>query len=228
MLQKVLILMALLGLVGCDAMRSPAAIPESENPKLLRVYEVPLERSEDIATSLAMALGPVGSVRRVGESNQVLVLAPSVMHSSIASSIEAMVKNTTPDGDESTDLAVRVDAWIVDAADVQDERLAPIASVLELMSRESGVASYRLYTVQSSQAVANGGGFKSSDNLAIVEGQLRPATNGVRARLEVLDLKGFEVRVDTLLPYGQFVVLGQAAANAEAGSRFVIVRATKL
>lgn len=228
MLQKVLILMALLGLVGCDSIRQPAMAPEPASPKLLRAYEVPPDRSQSIARSLSAALGETGSVSSVDNSRKILVLAPAVTHDSIARSLEALAEEGAVEAVESGDFAVQLDAWIVDAADTQDPTLAALNEVLGTLSNATGVRGFARYTSLSAQAIANNGTLETSDRRARIGAHFQASAGGVRAEVEAIDMSGYKVKVDTLLPFDRYIVLGHGAASVDGGSRFVIVRATKL
>lgn len=207
-----------------------------DNPQVLRVYAVPTERAQDIRTALAATLdngggksAPLGRVMLSG-TNQLVVLAPLSTQASIAKAIEELGGGDR-DAPAATPAGVRLAVWTIDASGAagnDDAALAPLADALAAARAAVGEKSFRLYDTFEVSTTPNGGNAQlTSGRGTLVRMDLRPASGGVQAEIEIQTADGpGRIQTTTVLPFGQFVVLAQIAAPGEGrGPRVYVVRA---
>ena len=211
-------------------------VPELDNPMLMRVYDVPPERAQDIRVALAAALdtgaGKAPSLGRVTLSgtNQIVVLAPMSTQSTIAAAIEKLggAKSGSADGG-----SVRLSTWLVDAlpgAGADDPAAAPIADALAAARATLGEVHFRVHDAVSMTGLPNGGRMKGfSGRLTAVEAHLRPINGGVQAELMIGGDQPGNLETTAALAFRQTLVLAQLAraesGDASGAMRLYVVRA---
>jgi hypothetical protein len=213
-------------------------VPELDNPMVMRVYDVPPERAQDVRVALATALQTGGdtvpSLGRVTLSgtNQIVVLAPLSTQSTIAAAIEKLGGGTSaaPNGGGS----VRLSTWLVDAlpgAGPDDPATAPIADALGAARATLGEVHFRVHDAVAMTGLPNGGRMQAfSGRRTAVEAHLRPIAGGVQVELKVGGDQPGSLETTAALAFQQTLVLAQLA-RAESGDsapgamRLFVVRA---
>jgi len=218
--------LALLMLAACER-NGAELIAESENPTTLRAYTVPSERLNALQAALRTVLGDKGGVSIV-LPDQILVLAPAVLQSSIASTLRTLAEGANSTVAEPTKSApIQLQVWVVDVSETasEDPRLAPIKAALDAI-RDSLAAPG--FVLQSHLLVngSMGSDVRSGDRNANVYTRMTATNGGVKGRLQ-LSAGAMAIDTDTELRFGQVVVLAQATPedDGRARVRLMIVRA---
>lgn len=135
------VLLAALALGGCGNADKDAKSPA--DGMTMRVYTVPPERAQDLASSLNQALAPsqehaLGKAT-LGSDGQIIVLAPDSLHPSIEKSLQDITSATPAVGNSNPQLRLRL--WSVDAVPATGEDssgLAGIKGALDELRKQRG------------------------------------------------------------------------------------------
>lgn len=213
-------------------------IAELDNPLVMRVYDVPAERAQDIRSALSVALdngtaahASLGRVTLSG-TNQVLVLAPVLTQGTIADAVQklgggAVVANVAAS-------TVRLELWLVDtdsSAGADDAALQPIQQALDAARPSLGMVRFRMHDQLTLAAMPNGGlASARSGRLTEVDAHLRPISTGIQVELKVAAGDLARLESTTSLKLGETMVLAQLSAGGDAASatRLYVLRATSL
>jgi hypothetical protein len=220
----------------------PDYVPEWDNPTVLRVYDVPTERAQDIRTALSSAMSAGtpedkshGRVTLSG-TNQLVVLAPLQTQASVEKAV-AKLGGGKPAAGAAAEGSVRLTVWLVDAVDgagADDALLADLAPALEAARGALGAVRFRLHDGVAVSTIPNGSEAKVvSGRGTQARAHLRPIGGGVQAELFITGVGPGSIETTTALPFGQTIVLARLAAPAAGGrapegtepTRLYIVRA---
>lgn len=218
-----------------DPARDPY-IAELDNPMVMRVYDVPPERAQDIRSALSTALdngnaahAPLGRVTLSG-TNQVLVLAPVLTQGTISEAVQKLGGGTSvANGPGST---VRLELWLVDAdasSGSDDAALTPIRAALDAARSTLGAVRFRIHDQVTLSALPNGGLASAlSGRRTEVEAHMRPISEGVQVELRVNAAGLARLESTSSLKLGETMVLAQLSngSDAAAGTRLYVLRAT--
>ncbi len=213
-------------------------VPELDNPMVMRVYDVPPERAQDIRSALSATLDTgnesTSSLGRVTLSgtNQVLVLAPVITQATIAEAVKKLGGGGAVSNVPGA--TVRLEVWLVDAISgpgTDDAALAPIQEALQSARINLGAVRFRVHDALILAAMPNGGRASAVSGLQTrVEAQLRPIDKGVQVELQIVGVNSAQLESTASLKYDQTMVLAQLAAGsaADAPLRLYVLRATPL
>lgn len=221
-----------------DSAPNARFVSELDNPMVMRVYDVPPERAQDIRMALSSALSTgndkTASLGRVTLSgtNQVLVLAPAITQSTIADAVKKLGGDSAiPNTAGAT---VQLEVWMINAvsgAGKDDAQLTTIDAALTAARVHMGDVSFRIHDRLTLAAMPNGGLASARSGLNnAVRAHLRPIDEGVQVEI-MLDAEGPEQLESTAtLKFGEVVVLAQLSGAEAAGvpARLYVLRATQL
>jgi hypothetical protein len=215
-------------------------VSELDNPMVMRVYDVPPERAQDIRMALSAALSTgnekTASLGRVTLSgtNQVLVLAPAITQATIADAVKKLGGGSAiPNIAGAT---VQLEVWMVNAvtghgAAADDPKLAPIQNALQAARVNLGEVSFKAHDTLILAAMPNGGRASASSGLRnTVEAHLRPIDQGVQVEIRIAGAGPEQLESTASLKFGEVIVLAQLTGAEDSGAptRLYVLRATQL
>lgn len=220
---KFLIIVSICGLVlGLSACGASQNTSNNTASLTLKTYAVPQGRAKELSVTLDRVLSmgndknPIGRAWFSG-SNQILVLAPTHMQKSIASSIKEIVGNGSSPANSPQ--PIHLDAWIVDAYPgngPEGPALKAIQPALATFSRAMGPSHYVL--VHYLTAVSDVG---SRASVGPERGQVLFYTvnrNGGSLVLKFGYGPGLGLKGQVAIKLGQTLVLGLLSEHKEGGS----------
>jgi hypothetical protein len=213
-------------------------VSELDNPMVMRVYDVPPERAQDIRSALSSALSTgndkTASLGRVTLSgtNQVLVLAPAITQSTIADAVKKLGGDgAVPNVAGAT---VQLEVWMVNAVSgtgKYDAQLMPIEAALKAARVNLGGVDFRIHDRLTLAAMPNGGMASARSGLRnAVEAHLRPIDQGVQVEIRIGGEGPEQLESTASLKFGEVIVLAQLTGAEDAGAptRLYVLRATQL
>jgi hypothetical protein len=211
-------------LVACHG-QDPSS-KSAAGPMELRLYDVPVAQSKNLAHALALAMAQRATVSQA-TPGKVLVYAPSETQASIGEAIAALAKAPMQ---QVAPRQVDVHFWVVSGepgAGPDDAALKPLASALDSVRRNTGSLHFSLVQTVSARTSTDGhnvsitaapaGGNARSFVFAAsgVDGQ----TLGAEVDYHDSDNRGLsEFKSEVNLQSGQYVVLAQGPGACVAAA----------
>lgn len=238
-------LLLLLG--GCGQGESHRV--DTPDALVLRVYDVPAWKTDDIAMALNDVLDGSEHLEGVGTASRripgkLLVAAPAGLHGDIDEVIDALVTSKEGEGSEAPGGSVRLSFWVIEAIDapVSDPRLAAIEPALARLRTLSGDTQFALVDHMSTTAALPNGNGRIEAVSTTAEFRLEPGGGDVLANLDIVNrvanpevgstehrssVENIPLQLDGYILLHMFLVGG---SDAEGGSRMrsVILQAERL
>ncbi len=221
-------LSALLLLAACDRQAGSAGVVAASPPMSLRVYTVPAERAEAISDALGSAIGASGGHVSLAPPDRLIVVAPLTLQTSVADNLGELMKAAPPVAADPG--PVRIVAWVLDVSDTAtvDPRLQPLESTLAALRETLAAPGFTLFG-QVGLTASMGKqqfGYRAGDGRVEMNLRLAAAEGWVLAGFNI-GANRMQLETQTLLKFGETVVLAQATPQDEGASRvrLVIVRA---
>jgi hypothetical protein len=217
----------------------------SGEERIVRIYQVPVDRAESIAAALRVVLltahersAPIGNAS-LPAAGQLLVSAPARMQASIAEAVREMSGGTQSAANSAADAPVMMDVWVVavgPAEATDDPALAGAADALEAARSSMALGSFSLMRRAAVAAASDGRRVQFGDDQ--LNGELTFAAGEgetIHAQLRIeLDRRRGSSSFDSRLPLqsGRWQVLallsGNASGAVERPQTLVLIRATRL
>ncbi len=216
-----------LGALVLSASDQRLFVPELDNPMVMRVYDVPAERAQDIRVALSAVLStgtektPSLGRATLSGTNQIVVLAPLSTQSTIAAAVEKLGggKSAAVYGSGS----VRLSLWLVDAipgAGSDDRATGAIAAALAEARSTMGEVHFEVHDAVTLTGLPNGGRMEAfSGRRTSVKAELRPIAGGVQGELEIGGGEPGNVKLGVSLKFQQTLVLAELARHDDGDTR---------
>jgi hypothetical protein len=221
------IIFALFSALCFSACDTPSKATSVAPPMQLQVFKINPTQTQKVSASLERVLGKQGSVS-IAAPGKLLVLAPESLQASIARSLAEIDEHQAP---TLPPQPVKLSTWLVEIAiegSPTDERLAQLQPALDALVKEVGPSQFALRTELLLQGLANGEIRRVNDQYLNLDAQLSVASEQVvLGKLRIATPDALFIEVETLLPFGQFVVIGRGTARGDRRT-VVIVRADKI
>lgn len=221
----------------------PAAPGSATDERTVRIFQVPVDRADAIATSLRAMLftaheraAPLGNASVVAPG-QLLVSAPATMQESIAAAVAELSSGGSVAGGADNAVPVLVDLWVLGtgpAGEPDDPQLAVAAPALEAARGSLGLGSFRLLRRAAVVGALDASRIVLSDDR--VSGNLRLSTGEGDTIIAEVELRlprdngSFQSRIPLQAERWHVLGLwdGSNHDQQEPEQRIVLIRASRL